>query len=238
VLPITGKYRNLSNTLLSSHIGLDDTVRKDFYVYFHRDRSGRIFYVGKGTERRAWSTDRHPIWKKYVTERLQGIYDVEIHRDGLTETEAEELESSLITEYGEQLINWINPGRDFDYKAIDRFHKLRDANRRYIAETRSFENTDLPQAIARYRNALIAMREYEAITRERGLVAEMGVGPDWGDPNILDRLTLCLIKLGRIHEAIDEAEKYFADFPSAQNLAIGKRIKARIERQQKTVATS
>lgn len=238
MLPITGKYRNLSNTLLSSHIGLDDTVRKDFYVYFHRDRSGRIFYVGKGTERRAWSTDRHPIWKKYVTERLQGIYDVEIHRDGLTETEAEELESSLITEYGEQLINWINPGRDFDYKAIDRFHKLRDANRRYIAETRSFENTDLPQAIARYRNALIAMREYEAITRERGLVAEMGVGPDWGDPNILDRLTLCLIKLGRIHEAIDEAEKYFADFPSAQNLAIGKRIKARIERQHKTVATS
>ena len=212
-------------------------MRKDFYVYFHLDRSGRIFYVGKGTERRAWSTDRHPVWKKYVTERLHGIYDVEIHRDGLTETEAEELESSLITEYGEQLINWINPGRAFDYQAIDRFHKLRDQNRLYVAETRPFENTDLPRAIARYRKALVTMREYEAITTERGLVAEMGVGPDWGDPNILDRLTLCLIKLGRIQEAIDEAEKYFVDFPSALNLAIGKRIKARIEKQRKTVAT-
>ncbi len=212
-------------------------MRKDFYVYFHRDRSGRIFYIGKGTERRAWSTDRHPVWKKYVAERLHGIYDVEIHRDDLTETEAEELESLLITEYGAQLINWINPGRDFDYQAIDRFHKLRDKNRMYVAETRAFENTDLLQAIARYRKALIAMREYEAITTERGLVAEMGVGPDWGDPNILDRLTICLIKLGRPQEAIDEAEKYFADFPAALNLAIGKRIKARIEKQRKTVAT-
>ncbi|MCL4315753.1 MAG: hypothetical protein M1527_02645, partial [Gammaproteobacteria bacterium] len=156
---------------------------------------------------------------------------------GLTEAEAEELESSLITEYGRQLINWINPGRDFDYQAIERFHKLRDENRQYVAETRPFENTDLQQAIARYRKALITMSEYEAITTERGLVAEMGVGPGWGDPNILDRLTLCLIKLGRPQEAINEAEKYFADFPSALTLAIGKRIKARIEKQRKVTGT-
>lgn len=212
-------------------------MRKDFYVYFHRDQSGRIFYVGKGANRRAWSTDRHLVWKRYVEERLHGKYDVEIHRNGLTEAEAEMLESSLIAEYGEQLINWINPGRQFDYQAIDRFHKLRDKNRQYIAETRPLENTDLPEAISRYRNALIAMREYEAITTERGVVAEMGVGPDWGDPNILDRLTLCLIKLGRSQEAIDEAEKYFADFPSALNMAMGKRIKARIEKQRKALGT-
>ena len=213
-------------------------MRKDFYVYFHRDRTGRIFYVGKGNGRRAWSTDRHPAWKKYVAERLKGLYDVEIHREGLSETEAGELEWSLIAEYGEQLINWINPGRDVDFDALDRFHKLRDENRQFVAETRPFENTDLPQAIARYRKALNAMREYEAITIERGLVAEMGVGPDWGDPNILDRLTLCLIKLGLHQEAIDEAEKYFADFPSSLNLAIGKRIKARIEKQRKNLAKS
>lgn len=226
-----------SNSKLSGYNGLDNSVRKDFYVYFHLDQSGHIFYIGKGTDRRAWSADRHPVWKKYVAERLKGKYNVEIHRDGLTETEAEELESSLIAEYGEQLINWINPGRDFDCQAIDRFHKLRDKNRQHIAETRPLESTDLPQAIVRYRESLVALREYEAITTERGLVAEMGVGPAWGDPNILDRLTICLIKFGRPQEAVDEAEKYFADFPSALNLTIGKRIKARLEKHRKTLAT-
>ncbi len=205
-------------------------MRKDFYVYFHRDRSGQIFYVGKGTGRRAWSTGRHPAWTKYVTEWLKGEYQVEIYRDNLTEAEAEELESSLITEYGERLINWINPGRAFDYQALERYNKLRDENRRFVAETRPLEKTDPAQAVIRYRMALTAMRKYEAITTERGLVAEMGVEPDWGDPNILDRLTLCLIKMKRPEEAIAEADSYFADFPSALNLFVGKNIKARIEK--------
>jgi len=213
-------------------------VRKDFYVYFHKDRSGQVFYIGKGAGRRAWSTDRHPVWTKYVTERLNGAYNVEIHREGLTEAEAENLEASLIAEFGEQLINWINPGREFDYQALDRFHKLRDANRQFVAETRPLEKTYPAQAIARYHKALVTMREYEAITTERGLVAEMGVGPDWGDLNILDRLTLCLIKVGRIQEAVNESEKYFSDFPSALNLTVGKRVRARVEKARKSVATS
>ena len=86
------------------------------------------------------------------------------------------------------------------------------------------------QAVKRYRKALEVMREYEAITTERGLVAEMNVGPNWGDPNILDRLMICLMKTNRTAEAIREAEKYFVEFPPALNLAIGKRIKARMEK--------
>jgi hypothetical protein len=205
-------------------------MRKDFYVYFHRDSSGQIFYIGKGTGQRAWSRDRHPAWKKYVAERLRGEYKVEIYRDGLTEVEAEGLESLLISEQGRNLINWINPGRDFDYAAIERYHKLRDENRRFVSETRSLEEKDTVTAVARYRKALEAMREYESLTTERGLVAEMGIGPDWGDPNILDRLTLCLMKTNQLEGAITEAERYFADFPSALNLAVGKRIKARVEK--------
>jgi hypothetical protein len=205
-------------------------MRKDFYVYFHRDHFGHVFYVGKGTGRRAWSLDRHPAWNKYVAERLNGEYRVEVYRDGLTEEEADELESSLISEHGKKLINWINPGRAFDYQALERYHKLRDENRRFVAEARPLEQTDPAEAVMRYSQALEAMREYEAITTERGLVAEMGVGPNWGDPNILDRLTLCLIRLNRLEDAIAEAERYFADFPSVLNLAVGKRIKTRIDK--------
>jgi hypothetical protein len=205
-------------------------MRNDFYVYFHRDGCGQVFYVGKGTGQRAWSMDRHPAWTKYVTDRLNGAFKVEIYRGGLTESEAEDLESSLIAQYGKQLINWINPGRQFDYQGLERYHKLRNENRQFVAETQALERIDPATAVSRYRQALSAMREYEAITLERGLVAEMGVGPNCGDPNILDRLTLCLIRHGQIEAAIEEAAKYFADFPTAANLVVGKRIRARVEK--------
>jgi len=201
-----------------------------FYVYFHRDREGNIFYVGKGTGDRAWSKDRHPVWHKFVNERLGGEYNVEIHRDGLTETDAERLEWRLITEMGKQLVNWVNWGRQFDYEAIGRYHELRDANRRFVAETRPLEPTDPEGAVRRYRQALKALCEYESITREHGLIAELGVGPDWGDPGILDRLTLCLIRLGRHEEAVSEANAYFARFPSALGLVAGRAVKKRVDK--------
>lgn len=59
--------------------------RRDFYVYVHRDQRGSIFYVGKGKGDRAWSTDRHPIWHRYVETRLGGHYSVEIIEKNLTE---------------------------------------------------------------------------------------------------------------------------------------------------------
>lgn len=68
-------------------------MRRNYYVYFHRDETGKIFYIGKGTDRRAWSADRHPVWCKYVAERLGGRYSVEIYRNDLTVVEAEALEN-------------------------------------------------------------------------------------------------------------------------------------------------
>lgn len=205
-------------------------MRSDYYVYFHRDRGGSIFYVGKGCKRRAQSLDRHAAWKKYVAERLGGKYDIEIYSDGLTEAEALDLEASLIDKYGPQLINWENTGRAFDYAALELFHKLRDANRRFVVETRAIESTDLSLAVTRYRKAIQSMRVYESLTLERGMVADMDIGPNWGDPNILDRLTLCLVKLRRLTDAVAEADAYFKDYPSALLLSVGKRIAARIDK--------
>lgn len=205
-------------------------MSRDYYVYFHRDDAGNIFYIGKGTGRRAWSTSRHPVWQKYVSDRLSGQYTVEIYKDEMTEDEAETMESELITEYGEQLVNWINPGRQFDYQALEEYHKLRNANRRFVEETKAIEASNPSAAIERYRAALLKMREYESMTLERGLVADLGVGPDWGDPNILNRLTICLQKLGRYSEMVEETDQYFAQFPSAKGMTIGKQIVKRIEK--------
>lgn len=213
-----------------SSLSEEPDVRRDYYVYFHKTVRGDIFYVGKGTGERAWSTDRHPVWKKYVFERLNGQYKVDIAHDGLSEQQAEKLEWSLICEHGQNLVNWVNPGREFDYEAIDRYHKLRNENRKFVDATRRVEENDYVGAAERYRRALKAMREYEAITRERGVVAELGGGPDWGDPNILDRLTLCLIRAGKPEEAIAEADRYFSEFPSVLTLSMGEKISKRVEK--------
>jgi len=48
------------------------TERRDYYVYVHRDAIRNIFYIGRGNGRCAWSVDPHPVWKKYISERLGG----------------------------------------------------------------------------------------------------------------------------------------------------------------------
>ena len=205
-------------------------MRNDYYVYFHRDGAGNIFYVGKGTGRRAWSANRHSVWQKYVAEHLGGKYSVEIFRDGLIESDADALEGQLIAQFGDQLVNWINPSRKFDYEVLETYHRLRDANKRWVEDTKQIESSDPAGAVERYRTALTRMREYEAMSLEHGLISEIGGGPDWGDPNILNRLTRCLQKLKRYSEVMAETELYFADFPSARNMAIGKQIMARAEK--------
>ena len=70
-----------------------------FYVYLHKKKSdGEIFYVGKGTDRRAFkSSNRSELWNRVA--KKYG-YTVEIFKEGLTEQEALSLETSLIKQFG------------------------------------------------------------------------------------------------------------------------------------------
>lgn len=70
-----------------------------FYVYLHLKPSGEIFYVGKGTGKRAWSRNlRNRHWRHIVD--CHGFV-VKIHADGLTESQAFELEKQLIKSHKE-----------------------------------------------------------------------------------------------------------------------------------------
>lgn len=70
-----------------------------FYVYLHLKPSGEVFYVGKGTKKRAWSHNlRNRHWKYIVA--YHGFV-VQIHTDKLTEDQAFELERQLIKRYRE-----------------------------------------------------------------------------------------------------------------------------------------
>lgn len=86
-----------------SHI---DEVRRTHYVYLHKDKKeGAPFYVGKGTGKRAYATDRRSYYWKKKVEELNNEYDIEIVKDGLSETEAYEYEAELIKKYGRKLYN-------------------------------------------------------------------------------------------------------------------------------------
>jgi hypothetical protein len=205
------------------------TNPKGFYVYFHRDPGGRVFYVGMGQGRRAWSRDRHFIWHRYVEQRAGGKYTVEIHSDGLTQEDAEALEDEFVGAFGTQLVNWVNGSRQFDFEALTRFHTLRDANRARLAAARELEQENSEEAIRRYREAIGHMAEYARMKTETGLVSELNDPPCWDDSEALDRLTLVLSKLKRHEELVQDATAYFAIYPEAKDrCARGKRVMARV----------
>ena len=126
-------------------------------------------------------------------------------------------------------------GRSTDYKALDGYHKLRDANRALIESAKSLEHTDLDAAAKVCYQAIEALKEYATISYEGGIVgqllaeesAEMGIN---GELRALDRLSLCLIRLGRAEEAARQADSYFALYKRDLQFAGAARIKKRIER--------
>jgi hypothetical protein len=135
---------------------------------------------------------------------------------------------TLIAKLGAQLVNWQNPGRAFDYAALEKYHSLRGANLLFVASTRSIETSDINQAIDRYRQAFNNLREYEGLTIEEGIVAELNRDLRVGDLTILDRLTLCLVRTGLLDEARADAERYFEAFPGARKTRIGQRVLKRV----------
>lgn len=204
------------------------------YVYAHLDVSGKIFYVGKGAARRAWSADRHPLWHRYIQKRLGGKYEVRILQDNLSSDESEELEGAWIDQCSLHIVNWQNFDRKTDFQALDRYHKLRDANRALILRAKSLEKKDLEQAIAMYVQAIDAIKEYASISCEEGLVAELlreeadELGCN-GELEALDRLTLCLLKVNRRDEAAKYVEGYCALYRRDMERVVFKRIAKRIE---------
>ena len=93
---------------------------KCFYVYLHKNPTGDVFYVGKGTGDRAWDkNNRHSMWKRYI-KKYNEEYKVEIYKNGLGEDEALDFENKLTYKYGSQLINWSNLSLDGDWKGYDK----------------------------------------------------------------------------------------------------------------------
>ncbi|XWN38042.1 MAG: hypothetical protein ROO71_03730 [Balneola sp.] len=79
----------------------EEDVKRGYYVYLHKARStGEVFYVGKGSGKRAWDKNkRNPDWQDRVN-KLNDEWEVEIYKDDLTEIEAYQLEEKLVQDFG------------------------------------------------------------------------------------------------------------------------------------------
>jgi DNA polymerase III epsilon subunit family exonuclease len=111
--------------------------------------------------------------------------------------------ASAVGEIGEE-IRWSH--RQRDWREYVKYHAARDPNRAFVTETRPLEVSDPAQAVIRYNEAMSRMYEYEKL-----------IGGRTGDDHILDRLTLCLWRLGRYQELIDCVGCFTCRFPEARS---------------------
>jgi hypothetical protein len=82
---------------------------------------------------------------------------------------------------------------DMDYEATAEYHRLNGANREFVKETRPLETSDPQQAVAHYREAIVALRRCRDLARERDL-EKYGFLVNQTDALPLDRLVRCLLK--------------------------------------------
>ncbi|MBW4043803.1 MAG: hypothetical protein HIU87_02250 [Acidobacteria bacterium] len=119
--------------------------------------------------------------------------------------------ASAVDEVGEE-IRWSYRPRH--WREYERYHAARDPNRVFVSETRPLEASDPAQAVIRYSEALGRMYEYEKL-----------IGGRTGDDHILDRLTLCLWKLGRYQELVDCVECFEETFPATKSSLMARILK-------------
>lgn len=83
----------------------------EHYTYLHKTSAGRVFYVGKGKERRAWAKNKRSVYWQRVSKK-HGL-QVEVVAHWPTEAEAFEHEKFLIwcfKDMGFELVNMTDGG--------------------------------------------------------------------------------------------------------------------------------
>lgn len=195
--------------------------------------AGTPFYIGKGTGRRAWDADRHPVWHWYVKRHLDNQYQVVILNDNLSSDNAERLESNWIAQETRTLVNWVNIGRETDFEALDLYWSLRRRVDNLVADARSNERTNDERAVQILLEAFALVDQFANIDSERGLVGQIlremkEEGGLSGHVIVIDRLTLCLKRLKRLDEAKSHTEEYFQKFRADRTLVIAKKVLARV----------
>jgi hypothetical protein len=114
---------------------------------------------------------------------------------------------------------------------LDEYWTIRRASDELSAAAKASERVNPDRAVEQYRQALAKSIEAETFSTSRAIFP--GNGPDNRHVNVLDRLTLCLIRRGRIAEASVDVDSYFARFPTVRSTKVGVAIVKRIEKARR-----
>lgn len=194
------------------------TVGDGCYVYVHEDAAGRVFYVGKGTGRRAWASGRDPLWEQFVATRLEGgRYWVRLVATGLGEEEALDLEVETMALFGDTIVNRQNMSRGLDMEAFEQNRSSTDAMNllmaRAAAEQDPGERLKLLQEAIGLHYASGQSQMDQGIVGE--LISEMG---GYGNTRLISALVDAHLVLGRPEDAKRALETYLAAHPREARL--------------------
>jgi len=128
-----------------------------YYVYVHRDKEGKTFYVGKGKDKRAYSTWRSEEWLGKVEK--EGEYTVEIIAADLKEHEALMIERSVVKALVPNILNEAIPASVVLAKDFER--KKKEEKRKAHLEKRVKENEKKIQALQKQLSELELTPEEE-----------------------------------------------------------------------------
>jgi hypothetical protein len=121
---------------------------------------------------------------------------------------------------------------DMDYEAVAEYHRLNHANREFVRDTRPLEKTNPSEAIARYRQAISALRQCQDLARSKGLDT-YGFNLNQTDAIPMERLTMCLIKMGFVEDAATEIGQFVEAFPYTAEMTLIKTARERIDRARR-----
>jgi hypothetical protein len=188
-----------------------------FCVYFHADVTGKIFYVGMGSQRRSVQTNGRTVhWHRYRDQRSGSRHTVHIVSWHATSEEALEVEASYIHRWTKQLVNVDESSKSHDPAALAKFMALSRDYRDARDQADALRKTDPGAALGHYRRAIDLGRERDGARVEIGLHADLlaaaGI-PAYGDLTCLDGVTRCLFNLGRFQELDEVVRRYLAEFP-------------------------
>ncbi len=202
------------------------------YVYAHLYK-GEPFYIGKGQYKRAWSDKRNPYWNFYTQNMLDGPYEVLIMKDGLTENEAERLEAEIMAKFSGKLLNIIDMARSVDLNLIEKQIQITNKRKILFEAGKEIENADGKTAVKKYLLAIEQEKKLLKIDVETGLMSEVinkrnEVLGHSGYIELINRLTICLKKMGLLDDAKTYSIDYFKTFRYDLTLSAAQSVLKRV----------
>jgi hypothetical protein len=121
---------------------------------------------------------------------------------------------------------------DIDYEASVEYHRMNQANRLLVKETRSVEKTRPEEAVVRYRRAIEVLSECRDFARQKALEAH-GYRLNQTDAIPIERLVICLLKMGKVEEAAKELYLFIEAFPDTREMRLVSASAERISRARR-----